>query len=230
MTREFARLTRRFGGVVAVAAVVAFVGGTASIAASENGKDAKKEDNRKDNDKDGNHFNKKKVWRKFWMCHVEKDGKGKLIEISEEAVAAHRGHGDGEPGERVAKHKHYRWARDCRETPEPPAPPPPPSPPPPPTDTQLSCPCWNGMMRSALLAVLAPTSSPASPTCINNSSTVSLSQDGGVTQVFAASFGQCIHVEGGLDLGSNFSLSGPDAATCMAEAAGLVPSIQWCAQ
>ena len=229
MTREFTRLTQRFGGVLAVAAIVAFVGGTtATIAANDkDGKDSKKEDKRKDDEYKERY--KKKVWRKFWMCHVEKDGKGKLMEISEEAVAAHRGHGDGEPGERVARHSHHRWTRDCREQQEPPAPPPPPPPPPPPADTQLTCPCWNGMMRSALLNALAPDSAPAVPQCVNNSSTVSLSQDEGVnTLVYAAVFGQCIQRVGGVDVGSNFLLTGDETAACMSEAAGLVPSVKWC--
>ena len=122
MTREFTRLTQRFGGVLAVAAVVAFVGGTVSIAANDkDGKDSKKEDKRKDDDYKERY--KKKVWRKIWMCHVEKGGKAHLIEISEEALGSHRGHGDGEPGEQVARHRHHRWTRDCREAPEPPAPP-----------------------------------------------------------------------------------------------------------
>jgi hypothetical protein len=227
MTREFTRLTQRFGGVLAVAAIVAFVGGTtASIAAVENGKDAKKEDKRKDDEY--RERLKKKVWRKFWMCHVEKDGKSKLMEISEEAVAAHRGHGDGEPGERVARHKHYRWARDCRETPEPTPPPPPPPPPPPASDATLSCPCWNGMKQSALAAILAPDSVPATPQCLNDSSTVSLSPDGGVNMVYATVFGQCIQRVGGTDVGQNFVLTGEEAALCVSEGASIVPRIKWC--
>lgn len=230
MTSEFTRMTQRIGSVVAVAAVVAFVGGTtASIAAHENGKDSKKEDKRKDDEY--KERLKKKVWRKFWMCHVEKDGKAKLMEISEEALPAHRGHGDGEPGERVARHRHHRWTRECKEAPEPPAPPPPTLPPPPPQDATLSCPCWNGMKRSALLSLLAPDSTPATPQCVNNSSTVSLSQDEGInTLVYAAVFGQCIQRVGGVDVGSNFVLSGDEAAVCLSEAAGLVPSVKWCPQ
>lgn len=228
MTRKFARLTQRFGGVLAVAAVIAFVGGAVTVAAHDkDGKDAKKES--KKNEKD-----LKKSWRKYRMCHVAKDGKAHLIEIGEEAVSAHRGHGDGEPGESVARHRHHRWSRECKEVPEPPAPPPPPPPPDPPApppDVQLTCPCWNGMMRSALLDQLAPNSTPASSICVNNSSTVSLSQDDGIsTLVFAASFGQCIQRVGGVDVGSNFGLSASEAAACMTEASGLVPSIKWCPQ
>jgi hypothetical protein len=226
MTRKFARLTQRFGGVLAVAAVVAFVGGTVTIAAND--KDyGKKEEKKKDKDDDKDHG---KGWRKRWICHVEKDGRAHAIEVAESALAAHRGHGDGEPGEEVARHHHNRWTRECKEQPAPPAPPPP-GPPPPPPDVQLSCPCWNGMMRSALLDLLAPTSTPAASTCVNNSTTVSLSQDEGIsTLVFAASFGQCIQRVGGVDVSSNFLLTAGEAAACMSEAAGLVPSIQWCPQ
>ena len=85
------------------------------------------------------------------------------------------------------------------------------------------------MKQSALAGILAPESSPAAPTCVNNSSTVSLSQDEGInTLVYAAVFGQCIQRIGGVDVGSNFVLSGDEAATCVSEAAGLVPSIKWC--
>jgi hypothetical protein len=233
MTREFTRLTQRFGGVLAVAAVVAFVGGTVSIAANDrDSKDSKKEDKRKDDDYKERY--KKKVWRKIWMCHVEKGGKAHLIEISEEALGSHRGHGDGEPGEQVARHRHHRWTRDCREAPEPPAPPKPPAPPtppPPPPDATLSCPCWNGMKQSALAGLLGPDSSPATPQCVVNSTTVSLSQDEGInTLVYAASFGQCIQRVGGVDVGSNFLLSGDESAACMSEAAGIVPLVKWCPQ
>ena len=154
MTREFTRLTQRFGGVLAVAAVVAFVGGTVSIAANDkDGKDSKKEDKRKDDDYKERY--KTKVWRKIWMCQVEKGGKAHLIELSEKALGSPGGDGSGE---QVARHRHHRWTRDCREAPEPPAPPPPPLHRRP---TRRSRACWNGMKRSALAGLLGPDSSPA---------------------------------------------------------------------
>lgn len=240
-TKDIARMTQRLGGVVAVAAVVAFVGGTVTIAANDKdyGKDSKKEDKKdKDHDKDDkNHKNVKRVWRRLNVCHLEKDGRAHLLEISEEVLTAHRGHGDGEPGERVARYHHgrfHRWTRECKEVPEPPAPPPPPPPPvppAPPADPTLSCPCWSGMKQSALLGVLDSQSSPASPQCVVNGTTVSLSQDQGIsTLVYSAVFGQCIQRVGGVDVGSNFGLTGEEATTCMAEGTALAPLVKWCSQ
>ena len=87
------------------------------------------------------------------------------------------------------------------------------------------------MKQSALAGLLGPDSSPATPQCVVNSTTVSLSQDEGInTLVYAASFGQCIQRVGGVDVGSNFLLSGDEAAACMSEAAGIVPLVKWCPQ
>ena len=87
------------------------------------------------------------------------------------------------------------------------------------------------MKQSALVGLLDPNSSPATPQCVVNGTTVSLSQDQGIsTLVYSAVFGQCIQRVGGVDVGANFGLTGEEAATCMAEATALVPSVKWCSQ
>jgi hypothetical protein len=237
-TKEFARRTQRMSHVVAVAAVLAFVGGTVTVGAHDKDRD-KARDNKVRHDKDRQEKARKeakerldklrKMWRKINMCHVDRDGRARLIEISEEAESTHRAHGDGRPGDRIGKFVRRLWNRDCSEVPEPPAPPAPaPAPAPlPPADPLLACPCWNTLKQAELLAVLSPNSSPAENYCLVSPTTVSLSPDLGVnTLVFASN--SCILRVNGADVASLFGLSEPEVASCVSEATALVPSISWC--
>src|SRR5262245_41419174 len=228
-TKNLARLMPRIGRVMAVAAAAAVVGGAVTLGAHDRKNDEQHDkDHDKGKDKDKDHNKHHKGWHKVDICHADRDGRFRLIEITSDAEAAHRAHGDGQPGDRVPKRFRHRWNRDCKEVPEPPEAPPTKEPEPP-ADPQLACPCWNTYKRSELLAVLDPQSSPAESYCVSNSSTVSLSQDLGVnTLVFAGGF--CSLRVGGVDVSQNFALSPLDANVCRIEAAALVPSITWCPQ